>query len=251
MLGDLGSKKLVLLLGMHRSGTSSLAGTLKSYGLHLGNQISERNNHNAKGNQELIPARAINHRLIKASGGSWYQPTVVVDADDKTRAEINSIKTDLFKGGEIVGIKDPRMLFCLDLWKDEDTVLVGTIRHPAQVYRSLEFRNSQRSKKVEADWFNVWIAYNKRLLNLYERGAFPIVDFGWEAVKYQNVIKNIAESIGLVVEHSGFFESELRHDEDIRMEVPKLAIELYDRLAKIAEYEALRFIDKDKMNTPN
>ena len=41
----------VIILGMHRSGTSCLTGCLKEYGLHLGD-VSESNKHNKKGNQE-------------------------------------------------------------------------------------------------------------------------------------------------------------------------------------------------------
>jgi len=46
----------VAILGMHRSGTSCLAGSLQELGLYLG-EVYDQNPHNPRGNRENAAAR--------------------------------------------------------------------------------------------------------------------------------------------------------------------------------------------------
>ncbi len=233
------TEKLVLILGMHRSGTSSLAGMLKHYGLHLGEEISTQNKHNLKGNQEHYPARKINNALIKLHGGSWFDPKVVTEVSEEQFVEINALKAQFRIDAPIYGIKDPRMLFCTLAWQDEHTEYVGTIRHPALVWKSLETRNALLPDKVIADWNDVWYAYNKRLLELYLESPFPIVNFDWPASRYQQAVKAIALYLGLTGEDA-FFDPELRHQETADLNMPAQCLELYQQLNEIAETEEIK-----------
>lgn len=237
------TEKLVLILGMHRSGTSSLAGMLKHYGLHLGEEISTENKHNLKGNQEHFPARKINNTLIKLHGGSWYDPRVIVNVPAELAAEIKELKDQFRDESPVYGIKDPRMLFCTGAWKDEHTVYVGTIRHPALVWKSLETRNERLPDKVTADWNDVWYAYNKRLLELYQESPFPIVNFDWPALRYQQAVKFVAHYLDLTGEDA-FFDPELRHQETADLNMPAQCLELYQQLSKIAELEEIKLADQ-------
>ena len=65
--------RVVSIVGMHRSGTSCLAGTLEEAGLHLGNVITEAP-HNAKGNRENRSIMDLHEELLVHSGGSWDRP---------------------------------------------------------------------------------------------------------------------------------------------------------------------------------
>lgn len=230
------SEKMVLILGMHRSGTSSLAGMLKHYGLHLGEEISTNNKHNQKGNQEHFPARKINNTLIKLQGGTWYDPRVVIDVPAEMVQEINTLKAQFRAESRIYGIKDPRMVFCTTAWKDDNTVYVGTIRHPALVWQSLEARNALLPDKVVADWDEVWYQYNAQLLALYKDSPFPIVNFDWPAQRYQKAVKAIALSLGLSGDDA-FFDPNLRHQETTELHMPERCLELYQQLSEIAEKE--------------
>ena len=56
-------KPCILILGMHRSGTSCLAGSLQQQGVYLG-EVHEWNPHNLKGNRENPHIMALNEGLL-------------------------------------------------------------------------------------------------------------------------------------------------------------------------------------------
>ena len=74
----------VAVLGMHRSGTSSLAGSLEEAGLHLG-EVVTRADHNQKGNRESLAMRDLNDRLLEHNGGAWDRPPPALAWDDDFR----------------------------------------------------------------------------------------------------------------------------------------------------------------------
>ena len=58
LVRDTGTRAAVVILGMHRSGTSCLTGSLQDKGLYLG-QVSQRGTFNKKGNRERWRHRAV------------------------------------------------------------------------------------------------------------------------------------------------------------------------------------------------
>ena len=99
---------VVCILGMHRNGTSCLAGCLEERGLNLGDVVNTAP-HNRKGNQENLELRAINDAVLTQSGGAWDNPPEVLSGDDDLRqrrdrhiAANSSVET--------WGFKDPRTL---------------------------------------------------------------------------------------------------------------------------------------------
>lgn len=64
----------VIVLGMHRSGTSTLSGTLLEVGLHLGSVLDSKFARNPKGLQEAPSILFMHENLLGANGGSWHQP---------------------------------------------------------------------------------------------------------------------------------------------------------------------------------
>src|SRR6266496_447596 len=64
---------VVSVLGMHRSGTSWLGGSLQEMGLALGN-VNMRAIHNAKGNRENQQIRQLHEAVLNANGGDWRHP---------------------------------------------------------------------------------------------------------------------------------------------------------------------------------
>lgn len=230
------SAKMVLILGMHRSGTSCLAGMLKTSGLFLGEEIQTQNRFNIKGNQENVPVRSINRRLMELNSGTWYDPKPILNVPMSFQIEADETKAKLRTDGRTFGIKDPRMLYCLDIWRDEATILIGTIRHPSLVVQSLIKRNKHRAVQVDTDWYNTWFEYNSVLLSTYDEERFPIVNFDWEDEKYSRAVRKIAESMNLNSTES-FFDPKLRHQTSVRSEAPEHCEELYRQLADIAEAE--------------
>ena len=63
----------ILILGMHRSGTSCLAGSLQQRGLFLG-EVYEARPHNRKGNRENQRIMDLNNAVLATSDGAWDRP---------------------------------------------------------------------------------------------------------------------------------------------------------------------------------
>jgi hypothetical protein len=227
----------VLILGMHRSGTSCLAGMLANFGLWMGD-VSTSDGGNEKGNQESRLIRDVNEALLNANGGAWDRPVEVARVPWLLRARAGQLKTQLSRSPATWGMKDPRTLLCLPLWSDIETYYVGTFRHPDAVIASLSRRHPERRSRRE--WENVWYEYNRRMIDLYRAKPFPIVDFDWNADRYRTAVRNIAAWLGLKNHDETFFSEELRRQRSSgEIENPVLRA-AYRELLEIAETEEKR-----------
>ena len=113
---------LVAILGMHRSGTSAVAGMLADHGIEFG-PVRTRNRFNPRGNRELPPLNELHEALIARSGGSWWDPPVSVEVGAEDLRRRDAILATI--QGDPAGVKDPRMLVCPDLWRDLDLNRIG------------------------------------------------------------------------------------------------------------------------------
>ena len=199
----------VLILGMHRSGTSCLAGSLQEAGLYLG-EVNTAAPHNAKGNRESRVIMDLQDDLLRANGGNWDAPPpkVVWSAEHRVRRDaiIATYPTD-----RIWGFKDPRTLLTLPGWLEalpSPVHFVGTFRHPLAVAASLHARNGVALEKSLA----LWETYNRRLLDYQRQWNFPMVCFDWPPERYQQRLQTIAPTLNLTNPPAGFsfFESALR-----------------------------------------
>lgn len=235
---EVGRKRVVAVLGMHRSGTSAIAGMLQEHGVDLG-PVSERNRFNPRGNREIKELNRLNDKILERSGGSWWDPPPSV----ALRASDFRIRNRILRAiqGETIGVKDPRMLLALDLWRDLDLRPIGVIRNPVGVRESLERRAHNRRRRhpqlPSGAWERLWIVYNRALLAEHERDAFPVIDFDrHDDLEMQ--VRAALERHGLTASGgSGFFEPELARGRagDWRPSVvSREALELWDALAALA-----------------
>src|SRR5580658_3168224 len=67
----LGGSTALVVLGMHRSGTSALAGMLHHLGVALGERLMPASPDNPRGYWEHSEIVAINHRLMATMGWAW------------------------------------------------------------------------------------------------------------------------------------------------------------------------------------
>ena len=63
----------VIVLGMHRSGTSLLTGSLEAAGLYLG-EVNNEAPFNRKGNKENESIRELNDALLERNDAAWNRP---------------------------------------------------------------------------------------------------------------------------------------------------------------------------------
>ena len=76
---------IVCILGMHRSGTSCLAGSLEEAGLYLGDVITNTP-HNLKGTRENRRIFTLHDGILGRCGGTWQHPPERIDWTDSDRA---------------------------------------------------------------------------------------------------------------------------------------------------------------------
>jgi hypothetical protein len=148
----------IVILGMHRSGTSATTRALGLLGASLG---PDQNLGKFWENQVM---RRPNERLLEAFGGGWECPPVMPEGWTKSAraaALIPDAKAALAEYGTapVFVWKDPRTCMTLPFWLellDESPVIVFIHRHPVEVASSLRTRNSLGT----AHGFALWERFN-------------------------------------------------------------------------------------------
>lgn len=229
----------IIILGMHRSGTSCLAGSLQQLGVSLG-EVSKSNKYNAKGNRENQQIIALNDDILKTSGGDWKTPPkkiIWTTNHEQIRDKIiNALAT---QNTSHWGFKDPRTLLTFDFWKQglpSNFKIIGTFRHPLEVIHSLANRPPP-FHVPEQQGLALWEHYNKIFLNLALEYKFPSVSFNTEKDEYINSVNNIIKQLNLKENTtiSAFFDEELKHQKNtpINSHIPNSITELYNELLKL------------------
>jgi len=199
VFNNIKKKSCIVVLGMHRSGTSCLMGSLEQYGVFVDN-ISTWNPYNTKGNREHPDIVELNDKVLKYNNASWDNPPSQLKWDNELRKNRDKIIDIFLKAkGEFFGFKDPRTLFTMPFWeeglKDKVTIkYIGTYRDPNAVIASLTRRDKNMK---EEDALNLWQKYNVKLLEYYNKESFPMVEYNIAKDKYITHIAKVAKSLGL------------------------------------------------------
>lgn len=222
----------VCVLGMHRSGTSCLTGSLQKAGLDLGNH-SSWNRFNQRGNRENPEINDLHDDLLAYNGGSWDAPPQRVHwspaHEERARRILSTYPQDVRWG-----FKDPKTLPALQGWRRilDPLQLIGIFRHPLLVAYSLAKRNKVPLQRGLA----LWQHYNRLLLAEHEKHPFPLLYFGWDEETLHEKLNQALPGLGLspVPPDDRFFTRELRHYEAIspehENEMPESVLRLFQTL---------------------
>lgn len=156
----------VIVIGMHRSGTSLLTRTLEELGFFMGANTTR--------NQEARFTNAINDWLLAQAGAYWFTPEPIDDLlrDDTSRPLIETYLTgvvagpaclrflglrrylryrSLYQVAEPWGWKDPRNSFTLPVWLGifPQARVLHIMRHGVDVAASLRARRRQALARTE------------------------------------------------------------------------------------------------------
>ena len=160
----------VIVLGMHRSGTSAVTAAVREMGVNVGDHadLLLPQEDNRSGFWERRDCMAINDELLAATGSSWLNPTPysarAVQAtrlqDLQTRAR-RTIATLAAASGSWV-LKDPRFCITADFWQQTfgAVVYVPVIRDPVSIARSLQVRDDLPIEFALA----LWETYTRAML---------------------------------------------------------------------------------------
>jgi tetratricopeptide (TPR) repeat protein len=173
--------RVLAILGMHRSGTSCLAGVLQCMGFPAG-PVNQWNADNMRGQRENPAIMRLNDRLLAENGGGWNAPPAELQWDGSLAAARDALLAENIGPGRPWMFKDPRTLLTLPFWQEGVPELrkIGTFRHPMRAAASLYFRDKMPIRQG----LELWVTYNERLLREHDREEFPVLCFDLSRESY-------------------------------------------------------------------
>ncbi|MCF7979215.1 MAG: hypothetical protein K9L82_14585 [Chromatiaceae bacterium] len=209
------SAQTLFILGMHRSGTSCLAGMLEQTGTFLG-QVNQQARFNPKGNRENPRITQLNDQVLSFNNASWRTPPHPPLSWNRSHSAQRDQIIASYAEQPRWGFKDPRTLLTLDFWLDglepAQVASIGTFRHPLAVALSLSARNP--GNQIEQS-IALWCHYNSQLLRHQAQHPFPLLDFDLEPDAYRAAFGIALEQLGsqrrTASTEPGFFDQALRN----------------------------------------
>jgi len=159
------SSHAIIVLGIARSGTSALSGTLAHMGVPFGDKLKPADWQNPKGNYEHKALSQANQRILAAVDSNWSDLRPLPEywlEKSSVKAEkstISQIIESEFKTLPIFGIKDLRLVTLLPLYLDIfdkldiTNSILSTVRNKNEVLESIEkstyFHGEYSAEKAE------------------------------------------------------------------------------------------------------
>lgn len=179
-------KRTIIVLGMHRSGTSLITKALQTTGVYLGHNLLGSARDNPKGFWEDKEIININSALLKLEGGDWSMlfhnfelPLTDPCINKISKAAQNYIHKQ-FGGRNLWAFKDPRTCLLLPFWKKllkkNDNVIrfLIVLRNPLSVIDSLW----ERDRIIRNDVALLYIEYILPIINLIiQKEIYHIIDY--------------------------------------------------------------------------
>ena len=249
--------RVIVVVGMHRSGTSLVARGLNALGVPLGDNVLTRSApDNEKGHWEDIDVREFNERLMASLALQWD----VIGAGDEAAMGAASLMPVVEEGKALVksklgdsrswAFKDPRIGRLWPFWR---RVLVGdpqwrvhfvwVVRHPVSVAGSLRHRNRFGPLKSHL----LWMSHNLAPYRDIAAHRHAVVDYDLMLAQPRVELARMAESLELDTTGGDsvdafvdeFVDAGLRHfDHTGESGAPPVSVGVEH--AACAAYEALR-----------
>lgn len=159
-----GERRAILVVGMHRSGTSAITRTLNLLGAALPANLLAAREDNPTGFWESADLMGIHDRFLAAVGSAWDDPLPLPAAAFRTAAaaachdEALAVLHRDFADAPVFAIKDPRICRLIPLWRDILTAFgarpcaVLPVRNPLETAMSLRLRNGIPREQALAQW---------------------------------------------------------------------------------------------------
>ena len=253
-------QRIVVVLGMHRSGTSAVTRALKVLGVSLGDSLMPpAEGNNSKGFWEDTKLNQFNISLLLELGLHWDSVCPVTQADADYLCNKGFLSDAAFLLRErmdkepVFGFKDPRVAKLMPFWErvfesiDCEVCYVLAVRNPVSVIKSLENRDGfcgQKSYLLWLDYVTSSIAY------CADKKVF-VIDFDRLIQNPVDHLHDLAAHFDLVIDEqqlseyeTDFLDSELRHSVCEQDEVerdarsPKMLAGVYSLFLSLASEQS-------------
>ncbi len=161
------NRKALLVLGMHRSGTSAITRVLNMLGAALPRRLMPAAVANPVGHFEPMDIVAIHDRILNSAGTKWSDwsrfPASWYDSPHRELFvdEIVQAVRDNYGDADLFVVKDPRMARLVPIWREAlarleiEPVAVVPYRNPIEVAQSL----STRDRFTLGQGFLIWLRH--------------------------------------------------------------------------------------------
>ena len=198
------SKPALLVLGMHRSGTSAITGSLGFSGAWVGGatELTSPNAENPQGFWERRDVREVCDQMLHAAGADWWKiaefdPQAIPRATlAAQRRKFKKIVSSLDEYQAWI-VKEPRLCLLLPVLQDyiHNPVCIHIYRNPLEVAQSLQRRDGFSI----AAGLALWEAYNLHALDASKDLRRVLID-------HQSLISNPAATLNALVEQLEEFD---------------------------------------------
>ncbi len=167
--------RAVLVVGMHRSGTSAVARGIAALGVYLGNDFLDAQPENPTGYWEDKGIVEIDERVLKALDLRWDDVAPIAPAEFRRlriwllrRRAVRYVKR-MFAAHPLWGFKDPRAIRLLPFWRavlrkcGADDGYVVAIRNPRSVEASLFRRQSMDPATAQRLWLEHMVPFLRQI----------------------------------------------------------------------------------------
>lgn len=235
------TKRLILVTGAGRSGTSTIAGVFARLGFHVPLPVLKANASNPRGFYESWWPVKFHNRLTKRAGieltdGQPNAAHLVAKAlDEKARTSLRTWLSEQFSGNDLVMVKDPRAAWAPSLWSETAQELgvsigyVTMIRHPSEVVGSRSTYYGARRPALSERQFDIrnlcgWINQNLTLERETRSQARVFVSYAGLLADWRSSLGHVFDGLSLpaslltpaaAAEIDAFIEPSLRrHGQD-------------------------------------
>ncbi len=222
----------VIVLGMHRSGTSAFARVLNLCGAFLpANLRPPKQRNNPKGSWEPEEIVGLNERVLRNLGGTWdhidFEPP---DAGfvDEFALDVRALLAAEYGDRTTILIKDPRICVLAPLWHEAlcragyRPVYVVPVRDPLEVAQSLSVRGDVTVREGLA----LWLGYVQRIAEFSDANVeITYVRYTELLDDWRGVIGRIGDRLGIAL------DAEARAEEVDRFVEPALRRQRSDSTA--------------------
>ena len=248
----------ILVLGMHRSGTSALTGVLQWLDIELGSKLGQASEDNQKGFFENTFIVEFNEKILNKMNSSWDDIFFNFDSmkDQITydeKEELKSILLKEFSNSKLFAIKDPRICYLFPLYEEVlnklniDIKVLIPYRNPQEVIKSLQKRNNFKPEKSLMLWMSYFF-HAENYSRKYKRSFLKFDDLINNA---EFVITSVDQLLELNLSNyykknkihiESFLEKSLKHQNMLQIEFPNIFNKLLKKL-EILNFDSLTHID--------
>lgn len=224
---------IVIVGGMHRSGTSAMAGVLHDNGIIMGEHENKDfypppMRENPKGFYENVRFRRLNDAMLKQHNYSVksFDPIVPrgIVADIQQRSAMRKLITHYLRYDHW-GWKDPRTSLTINSWLSvlaemrliKEVFIINMLRAPIDVADSMKVRGNR--EKTPGQFEAVTCAYQNTLMAAmktwrHEIGGYMEVFFNQMIFDPDKTLMAISSTIGKEVANNGFIDPDVAKNTD-------------------------------------